>query len=73
MQAHQGRRRFRGRSAAGAEAAQPAPFVWIVTPKAEAIDALHRFVDALRDCDAADRAAALDILKRELCELPPTA
>ena len=54
-------------------AAQPEPIVWIVTPKAEAVDALHRFVDALGACDAADRAAVLDILKPALCELPATA
>ena len=54
-------------------AAQPAPFVWIATPKAEAVDALHLFVDALRDCAAADRAAVLDLLKVELTELPVTA
>jgi hypothetical protein len=55
------------------EARQPAPLVWIVTPKAEAIDALYLFVEALGACDAADRAEVLDTFKRGLCELPPTA
>jgi hypothetical protein len=55
------------------EARQPAPLVWIVTPKAEAIDALHLFVDALGACDAADRAHVLELLRDEVLALPATA
>lgn len=55
---------------------QPAPLnrpTAVLTGRGHAALAAYRFLQTLRELDATDRAYILDLLKLELCELPPTA
>ena len=54
----------------------PAPLnrpIVVLTDKGTAVRAAHKLLAALRELDAADRAAILALLKLELVELPATA